>query len=79
MLLLFLCALLLASQAGRVWGEQKKEEERKRRKKERKRKREGKEREIIGEKKNGLSNFLEIMTDKIYLLYYYLSNKNRRC
>jgi hypothetical protein len=49
----------------------KKKRKEKEEKKERKRKREGKEREIIGEKKNGLSNFLEIVTDKLYLLYYY--------
>jgi protoporphyrinogen oxidase len=51
----------------------KRKEKREKRKKGKKKKkgREGKEREIIGEKKNGLSNFLEIVTDKIYLLYYY--------
>jgi hypothetical protein len=34
-------------------------------------KRKGKERKKIENRKNGLSNFLEIVIDNLYLLYYY--------
>jgi hypothetical protein len=47
-----------------------KEEERKRRKKEKEEKKGKGRKKKIGEKgKNGLSNFLEIVIDNLYLLY----------
>jgi hypothetical protein len=60
--------MFLASLAGRVWGEEKKEEERK---KEKIKKIKGKKKRKYGKRKNGLSNFLEIVFGNLYLLYYY--------
>jgi hypothetical protein len=57
--------MFLTSLAGRVWGEEKKEEERK------KEKIKGKKKRKYGKRKNGLSNFLEIVFGNLYLLYYY--------
>jgi hypothetical protein len=60
---------LLAQGEG---GKEEKEEKRKRRKKKRNGKGKGKEKEKNrGERKNRLSNFLEIVIDNLYLLYYY--------
>jgi hypothetical protein len=58
-----------------AWAEEKKgrgkKKVKKRKGRERKKGKGKKERKNRGKKKNGLSNFLEIVIDNLYLLYYY--------
>jgi hypothetical protein len=59
----------------KAWAEEKKRRGKKKVKKrkgrERKKGKGKKERKNRGKKKKGLSNFLEIVIDNLYLLYYY--------